>query len=61
MQGREYDYLIKLIIIGDPSVGKTHLLLKYSDENYQAQTHMATIGIDMKIKTITQGGKNIKI
>ena len=59
MQGRGYDYLIKLIIIGDPTVGKTNLILKFVDENFQ--TYMATIGIDMKIKTIKQDGKNIKI
>ena len=45
MAGRQqpFDYLLKLIIIGDTEVGKTCLLLKLTDENYQ-QSHIVTIG-----------------
>ena len=42
-----FDYLIKLIIIGDVEVGKTSLLLKYTENNHK-QTYMTTIGIDFK-------------
>ena len=43
-----YDHLLKLIIIGDSSVGKTWLLLRFSEDNFPT-THMPTIG---KLKQI---------
>ena len=45
------DITLKFIILGDSNVGKTSLLLKYTD-NYFVDSHVATIGIDYKIKII---------
>ena len=39
-----YDHLFKMIIIGDSSVGKTSMLLRFAEE-YFPTTHMPTIGI----------------
>jgi GTPase SAR1 family protein len=39
-----YDALVKLIIIGDSGVGKTCVLLKFSDNNF-TPSHITTIGI----------------
>ena len=41
----------KLIIVGDQAVGKTCMLLKYVDNNFP-ETHLATIGVEYKNKTI---------
>ena len=41
-----------LIILGDPSVGKTCTLLRYLDNEYQDDT-LTTIGIDIKKKEVT--------
>ncbi|OMJ75804.1 hypothetical protein SteCoe_24985 [Stentor coeruleus] len=54
------DYLIKLLIIGDSGVGKTCVLLRFSDNNFTA-SHLTTIGIDFKLKTIDIDGKSIKL
>ena len=43
MANTAYDALAKLIIIGDSSVGKTCLLLKFSDNTFTTN-HIATIG-----------------
>jgi Ras-related protein Rab-8A len=56
----KYDYLLKLIIIGDSSVGKTCLLLRFSDDQFPT-SHMPTIGIDFRIKTINIMNKNVKL
>jgi GTPase SAR1 family protein len=41
--GKTYDHLIKLIIIGDSHVGKSCILLRFSEGNIPL-THMPTIG-----------------
>ena len=56
----QYDYLIKLLIIGDSGVGKTCFLLRFSDDNFTA-SHLTTIGIDFKLKTMDIDGKTIKL
>lgn len=38
-----YDHLLKLIIIGDSSVGKTCLLLRFAEDSFPV-SHMPTIG-----------------
>ena len=61
MNGRgQYDYLIKLLIIGNSGVGKTCILLQFSEGNFTT-SHLTTIGIDFKIKTVDVDGKQIKL
>jgi len=55
-----YDFLIKLLLIGDSGVGKSCLLLRFSDDSF-TQSFITTIGIDFKIKTIELDGKRIKL
>jgi GTPase SAR1 family protein len=43
--------LIKLVIIGDESVGKSHLLLRYATSTF-ANIYIPTIWIDFKMKYI---------
>ena len=40
----EFEYLLKILILGDSSVGKTCILLKFCDGSF-SQTHTPTIGI----------------
>ena len=56
----EKDYLFKLLLIGDSGVGKSCLLLRFADDTY-TDTHIATIGVDFKIKTVQIDGKNVKL
>ena len=55
-----YDHLIKLLILGDSAVGKTCLLLRYTDNNFTSN-HLATIGIDFKLKNIEFKDKRLKL
>ncbi|ESQ40256.1 hypothetical protein EUTSA_v10014465mg [Eutrema salsugineum] len=56
----DYDYLIKLLLIGDSGVGKSCLLLRFSDDTFTT-SFITTIGIDFKIRTIELDGKRIKL
>lgn len=56
----EYDYLFKLLLIGDSGVGKSCLLVRFSDDTY-TQDYISTIGVDFKIRTIDLDGKIVKL
>ena len=56
----EYDYLFKLLLIGDSGVGKSCLLLRFADDTY-TESYISTIGVDFKIRTIELEGKTIKL
>ena len=59
-KSQNYDYLIKLLVIGNSGVGKTNMLLKFCENNFMT-SHLTTIGIDFKIKTITIGKDRIRL
>ena len=43
---------LKILIIGDSNVGKTSILLQYTSDFFQ-ELHIATIGVEFKLKEIT--------
>ena len=51
---------LKILILGDSSVGKTTLLLKYVD-GYFPTIYVATIGVEYKVKKININGININL
>ena len=50
----------KIVLIGDQDVGKTQFLLKYTDDYFPA-THVATIGVEYKTKTLIKGKYKITL
>lgn len=50
-QKKSYDKNFKILILGDSSVGKTCLLLRYT-ENKFANHYFTTIGLDCKFKSL---------
>jgi len=56
----EYDYLFKLLLIGDSGVGKSCMLLRFADDTY-TESYISTIGVDFKIRSVQHEGKTIKL
>jgi Ras-related protein Rab-1A len=56
---KEYDFLVKLVIVGDSGVGKSSLLLRFSDDQF-VENYMATIGVDFRFKTLSIDGRRVK-
>lgn len=56
----DFDLLYKVLIIGDSSVGKSCLLLQFSDQTF-SDNYVSTIGVDFKIRTIDVNGRQIKL
>ena len=48
----KYNYLFKYIIIGDPSVGKSNLLMKFAHNKFTDE-YQATIGVEFGAKNIS--------
>eukprot|EP00755_Sulcionema_specki_P005315 Sspe_Gene.32445::Locus_15904_Transcript_1_1_Confidence_1.000_Length_741::g.32445::m.32445/K07874/RAB1A; Ras-related protein Rab-1A len=60
MSMTEYDILLKTVVVGDPAVGKSSLLYRFSDDAWNP-TYIATIGVDFKIRTFERNGKVVKL
>ena len=56
----EYDYTFKLMMLGDASVGKTSLTLRYIS-GYFMQDLKLTLGVDFYSKTTKFNGKTVKL
>ena len=52
--------IIKLLLIGESSVGKTSIMFRFSDGMF-SYSNIPTIGIDFKIKTVEIDGKKVKL
>lgn len=54
-----YDYLFKIVLIGDSAVGKSNLLSRYTKNEFHLGSK-ATIGVELAQKTIEVEDKNIR-
>ncbi|MGH0177832.1 UNVERIFIED_CONTAM: hypothetical protein FKN15_075878 [Acipenser sinensis] len=57
---QNFDYMFKLLIIGNSSVGKTSFLFRYADDSFTS-AFVSTVGIDFKVKTVYRNDKRVKL
>jgi len=55
----DYDFLFKVVLIGDSGVGKSNLLSRFTRNDFSAESK-STIGVEFATRTITVEGKVIK-
>ena len=56
----DYNYLFKVVFVGDAGVGKTQIINKFV-ENKFSENCASTIGVDFKVKTVKCENKKIKL
>ena len=60
MQSGSFDHIFKILLIGDAGVGKSSILLRFTDDTFEEQM-ASTIGVDFRVKTVAIGGKKNKL
>lgn len=55
----EYDYLFKIVLIGDSAVGKSNLLSRFTRNEFSLESK-STIGVEFATRTLQVEGRNIK-
>ena len=56
----DYDYLYKILLLGDSNTGKSSIILRYT-ENTCDSSIVSSIGVDFKMKKTKFDNKIIKI
>ena len=54
------EVILKFLILGDITVGKTTLLLKYID-NFTPEIYISTLGVDYKTKNLVYNGTKVTL
>ena len=57
--GDKYDYLFKVVVIGDSGVGKSNLLSRFTRNEFNLESK-STIGVEFATRTVSMEGKTIK-
>ncbi|CAB4251987.1 similar to Saccharomyces cerevisiae YGL210W YPT32 Rab family GTPase, very similar to Ypt31p [Maudiozyma barnettii] len=57
--GYDYDFLFKIVLIGDSGVGKSNLLSRFTTNEFNIESK-STIGVEFATRTIEVEGKKIK-
>ena len=60
LENENYDYTFKYILVGDYAVGKSNILLRFSNNEFNTN-YFSTIGVEFSIKKLKVNNKNIRI
>lgn len=56
----DYDFLFKVLVVGESGVGKSALMRRFTDNKF-SEYHISTIGVDYGIQTFDVDGKSVKL
>jgi len=57
---KDYDFIFKLVLVGETCVGKSCILMRFADDVF-VDNYMTTIGVDFRFKTMIVKKKIAKI
>ena len=57
---KDYDYMFKIVLIGDSNVGKSCLLIRFADDWF-TENYITTIGVDFRFRTLTVNKNTVKL
>lgn len=55
-----YDYLFKIVLIGEAGVGKTCIVQRFKNGTF-LEKNSSTIGVDFSMKTLMLDNKRVKV
>lgn len=55
-----YNYLFKIVVVGDHNSGKSCILLRFAENTFR-QDHISTLGVDFKLKTIKLNKDKVRL
>ena len=57
---KDYDHFFKMVLLGDSCVGKSALLVRFADDEFN-ENYVSTIGVDFRFRSLRHKGKKIKL
>jgi len=57
---RDFDYLLKILLVGNAGVGKTSMAFRATNDTFDTEV-IATLGIDFKTKFVNVSNKTVKL
>ena len=57
---KDYDNLVKLVMVGDAAVGKSNLVVRFCDDSFE-EGYISTIGVDFKFRTLQYNDILVKL
>ena len=57
---KDYDHFFKMVLLGDSCVGKSCLLVRFADDEFNTN-YVSTIGVDFRFRSLRHSGKKIKL
>ncbi|KAE8289811.1 Ras-related protein Rab-15 [Larimichthys crocea] len=60
VMAKQYDVLFRLLMLGDSGVGKTCMLRRFTESEFDP-SHISTIGVDFKMKTLEIDGVKVRV
>lgn len=59
-KSKDYDYFFKTVVVGRSGVGKSSVMLRFCEGTF-SDSHVNTIGVDFRFKTIEVNKKKVKV
>jgi small GTP-binding protein len=60
MAGRNFDHQFRLLLVGEPGVGKSCILLRFADDMFESDC-LSMIGVEFRVRELDLEGRRVKL